>query len=102
MGFGISDHRPDMVGVVPDFQKTSKFGLVLCLWELNNDALSNAFAIRQTRLNLEVGKPVLHVPVLGNPKFYLPRGKRGVDVTVILDGVTPKLPEMVEFLEGRF
>lgn len=102
MGFGLSEYRPDMTGIVPDFQQTAKFGLVLCLWETNEDALSTAFAIRQTRLNFELGKPVLHVPILGTPKFYLPRGKRRSDGSIILDGTKVKLVEVVEFVEGRF
>ncbi len=103
MGFGLPEHRPDKTQIVPDFREMPRLGLVLYLWA-GSEMLNFPFAIRQTRLNLQAGKPVMHVPVIGNPKLYLPKGKRSTDFAFRLgdDGDTEKDVKVVSFLEGRF
>lgn len=80
IGYGLPEQRPDKTGIVPEFKDMPDLGIVLFLWAaLNDEVLVSDFAKRQTRLNLRVGKPVMHVPIHANPKFYLPEGWRRED-----------------------
>lgn len=106
MGFGLPEHRPDKTNIVPDIREIRCFGLVLFLWAASVEVLDSPFAKRQTRLNLEVGKPVMHVPVLGSPKLYLPKGECSAGLAFRLgEEHTTRRDvdvEVVSFLEGRF
>ncbi len=102
IGDGLPEHRPDKINIVAEFRDISGFGLVVFLWAGSGEALDSPFALRQTRLNLKVGKPVMHVPAVGNPKLYLPRGKRSTDYAFRLGDISQRDIEAVSFLEGRF
>jgi hypothetical protein len=103
MGFGMPEARPDKTQIVPEFREMDRFGVVLFLWAAA-DMLNSAFAVRQTRLNLEGGKPVMHMPVYGNPKLYLPESmsKEGIAFLSIGADGSAREVETVPFLEGRF
>ncbi len=103
IGYGLPEQRPDKIHIVPDFQEIRGLGrFILYLWEGTEGALDSSFVRRQTRLNLEVGKAVLHIPILGNPKLYLPRGKQSSDFPFRFGCMTPRDVETVSFLKGRF
>ena len=102
MGFGLPEYRPDKTHIVPDFKEVAGLGLVLHLWAESAEALDSLFVKRQTRLNLNAGKAVIHVPEVGNPKLYLPKGKRASDFAFRFGNLVERKVEVIEFLEGRF
>ena len=75
IGLGLPEYRPDKVGVVPDHVDITGLGIALWLYEVKSGKLLSKFARRQTRLNLEVGNAVLHVPTVGRAKLFVPENK---------------------------
>lgn len=72
VGLGLEEYRPDKTGIVPDHVEIPGLGIALWLYEVNKDRLNSRFARRQTRLNLEVGNSVLHVPTISRAKLFVP------------------------------
>ena len=75
LGLGLEEYRPDKTGVVPEHVETPGLGIVLFLYEITGGKLNSRFARRQTRLNLEVGNAVLHLPTVGHAKLFVPEAK---------------------------
>ena len=63
------------MGVVPDHVDIPGLGIALWLYEVKSGKFLSKFARRQTRLNLEVGNAVLHVPTVGRAKLFVPENK---------------------------
>ncbi len=102
LGFGLSEYRPDNTGIVPDFQEIPGIGLVLYLWEAREGMMSSGFVKKQTGINLQAGKFVLHVPIQGNPRLYVPEGKNVADYRLVFGDVVDKEIQVVKFSKGRF
>jgi hypothetical protein len=99
-GFESLENRPDKTGIVQDYKKVKDYGLVALFYEASPGALKGEFAIKQTRLHLDIGNCVLHYPLLnGGPKLYLPEDR--LDPVTILSLGGPEI-EIVPFLRGRF
>ena len=79
-GLGLDEYRPDKTGVVPEHVETPGLGIVIFLYEVTGGKLSSRFARRQTRLNLEVGNAVLHIPTVGPAKLFVPEKKWGPEL----------------------
>jgi hypothetical protein len=100
-GVGLPEYRPDKTGVVPEFREVLGLGLGLFLWVEEDTALDSDFVRTQTRLNLERNSPVMHIPVSGAPKLYLPRGKQ-TDREHMFGGFRQIKVEVIPFKKGRF
>ena len=75
ISLGLEEYRPDKTGIVPDHVTIPSLGLVLWLHEARKGKLKSRFARRQTRLNLEAGNAVFHVPTIGPAKLFVPEKK---------------------------
>lgn len=103
VGLGFPEYRPDKTRIVPEHRNIPDLGLVLWLFEVSEGSLDSKFAKRQTRLNLEVGNPVLHMPLAGAPKLYLPRGKvRPKPGLAFRMDSDEREVEIIPFVPGRF
>ncbi len=104
IGFGTSMDRPDMTHVVPQFQELRPIGLILFLFEGQAGALQSAFVRRQSRFNLAAGKPIMHVPLYGGLKCYLPDRKYAKPIYFVWETKRgDRTPiEIIPFLQGRF
>ena len=78
-----------------------KIGLVVALFEAEEGALSSSYAKRWTRMNLGVGNSVMHAPLMGDPKLYLPSEVEHPDL-VLTSKWWRKEVEIILFVPGRF
>ncbi len=80
-------YRPDKTKIVPEFKVLSGIGIILALWEVKSGALQKEHIQKWTRRNLLGGNHVVHIPVVGNPKLYLPPGKEKPQFVMVLGSV---------------
>ena len=100
VGLGLMEYRPDKTGIVPANEIISGLdGITLWLHEVNKGSLESEFAKKQTRLNLEVSNSVLHIPLVGKVRLYLPEGVDDSDLRFRMD---MREVDIVPFLVGRF
>lgn len=104
LGLGLSESRPDKTQIVPELRELEDFGVVLFLWEAGGGMLKLEFSKLQTRVSLMSGTPVMHIPVFGKPKLYLPKGMMDLGFAFrFCDFPQSETDvEVEEFLEGRF
>jgi len=72
-GGGVN-RRPDITGIVPVHELIEEVGVILILTEFRPGALDSEFAFKWTRNTLFRGSFVRHIPLLGNSRFYIPKG----------------------------
>jgi len=101
IGVGAPKHRPDKTKIVPEYRSIPGIGMAMWFWEASEEALNSKFTKRWTRRNLRVGNCVMHVPLVGSPKLYLPRGKDVPDASFRMDPSGEEV-EIFPFLTGRF
>jgi hypothetical protein len=94
-GTGLEIHRPDKIRVVPDTRIVPPVGLILRLWETSEGALETKLVNRWTLNNLSKGTYVLHIPLSGKLKFFMPQGKSLPDLTV--EGPNRRIAEKISF-----
>ena len=94
-------HRPDITKIVPTLNEMVGIGIVLWLWEVEEDSLATTFASGWTWRNLIRGRFVVHIPLVGNPKLLVPEGKDSTGLRFTF-GNARKEFEIVQYRAGRF
>ncbi len=102
MGFGLSEHSPNITKIVVDLREMTGLGLMFWFWEASEGTLGTPFVRQQTRLNLQCGKAVMHIPALGRPRLYLPTGKSSEDFAFKFGEIDEKDVEVISFSEEMF
>ncbi len=103
-GLGRTEDRPDKVHVVIEADQNEILGRVLMLFETNEWGLASDYARITTRLNLEIDIAVMHLPLIGVPKVYLPKNREVLFTECRVHGANGsiKFAEIVLFMKGRF
>ena len=74
--------------------------MTVWFWELSEGMLDSLFTKSWTRRNLGVGNHVLHIPLSGTPKLFVPVGLDHSHLHYEFEG--GKVIEIVQFVEGMF
>lgn len=76
IGFGEEEDRPDKSGRVLDFRKGKPWGRLLMIWEAGEGQFPNPNIWLMTREILNRGWLVVHIPLSGTRKLFLPGSVR--------------------------
>ena len=98
---GGSNYRPDKIGIVPEHRKIPGIGMTMWFWEFKEGSLTSTLTKNWTLRNLIVGNCVMHVPLAGKPKLYLPKSIDNFNLTFRM-GQSGEEVEIVPFVLGMF